>query len=122
MPAPVVEDRPGIQVTLSRVVDAVTNRMFVVGVHVQGDLFNRQAVAVRPVLVSEGGQVGRAGMAMDAEFDPATGCVAVVPGAEATVGMMLTRDDIGSLRIVMQDPTTDAVLASSDELAVKLGI
>lgn len=122
MPAPVVEERPGIQVTLSKVDEAVTNRMFTVGVHVQGDLFHRDAVLVRPVLVSDGEQVGRAGMAVPGEFDPVTGCVAVVPGTEVSVGMMLNRDDVKSLRIVMQDPTTDAVLASSDELAVKLGI
>jgi hypothetical protein len=36
--------------------------------------------------------------------------------------MMLTRDDCTSVRVVVLDPVTDAVLDQSDELPVKLGI
>jgi len=36
--------------------------------------------------------------------------------------MMLTRDDCTSLRVVVLEPATDAVLDQTDELPVKLGI
>jgi hypothetical protein len=35
---------------------------------------------------------------------------------------MLTREDCETVRIVVQDPATDAVLGQSDEIAVRLGI
>jgi hypothetical protein len=35
---------------------------------------------------------------------------------------MLQKNDCERLRVVVQDPETDAVLAQSDELPVKLGI
>jgi hypothetical protein len=52
----------------------------------------------------------------------ASGVLHVRPNSEANVGMMLTRDDCTSLRVVVLDPATDAVLDQSDELRVKLGI
>ena len=35
---------------------------------------------------------------------------------------MLTRDDCKTVRVVVQDPATDAVLDHSDELPVRLAI
>ena len=43
-------------------------------------------------------------------------------GTEASVGMMLVREDIASVRVVVQDSATDAVLTQSDEIPLKLGI
>jgi hypothetical protein len=60
-------------------------------------------------------------MVMDADFDRATGILNMQPGTEASVGLMLTRDDCQTLRIVIQDPATDAVLDQSDAIPVKLG-
>ena len=61
-------------------------------------------------------------MALDAEFDRTTGVLHAAPGTEVTVGLMLTRDDCQTVRVVVQDPATDAVLDQSEELPVKLGI
>jgi hypothetical protein len=61
-------------------------------------------------------------MAVGAAFDRATGILRVKPGSEASVGLMLTRDDCETVRIVVLDPSTDAVLDQSADLPVKLGI
>jgi hypothetical protein len=107
---------------LAGVPDAITNRTFGVRVVVVGDLFTTEPIALRVVLVAGSEQVGQAGMAMDADFDRATGVLHMQPGTEASVGLMLIRDDCQTLRIVIQDPATDAVLDQSDAIPVKLGI
>ena len=61
-------------------------------------------------------------MAFDAEFDPSAGCVTLRPKTPASVGLILKRDDCKKVRIVVQDPATDRVLAQSEEIPVKLGI
>ena len=115
-------DRPGTFVQLANVPEAMTNRTIGVRVVVSGDLFQTEPVSLRVVLVSRGEEVGQAGMALDAEFDRTTGVLQVNSGAEVIVGLMLTRDDCETVRVVVQDPATDAVLDQSDELPVKLGI
>ena len=99
-----------------------TNRTFGVRVQLIADLFQTEPVALRVVLVSGGEEVGQTGMTLNAEFDRATGILRVEPGTEANVGLMLTRDDCKTVRVVVQDPVTDAVLDQSEELPVKLGI
>ena len=86
------------------------------------DLFAQEPISVRVVLLAEGLEVGRCGMALDAEFDRASGVLRVQPGKAANVGMMLTRDEFKKIRIVAQDPATDAVLAQSDDIDVRLGM
>ena len=66
--------------------------------------------------------MGQSGMAIGADLDPASGVLHVKRNSEANVGMMLTRDDCDSVRVVVLDPVTDAVMDQSEELAVKLGI
>jgi len=83
-----------------------------------GDLLAEGAIAARVVLIGDGQEVGRAGMAPDAEFDPATATVQLMPGKAVTIGMMLTKETTKTVRIVVQDPTTDAVLAQSEEIKV----
>ena len=61
-------------------------------------------------------------MVVGADLDRDTGIVTMQPGTEASVGIMLTRDDCKSVRLVVQDPATDAVLGQSDEIPVRLGI
>ncbi len=107
---------------LADVPESVANRTIGVRVVLSATLFQTEPVSLRVVLVSEGEEVGQAGMALDAEFDRTTGVLQVMPGTEVTVGLMLIRDDCKSVRIVVQDPTNDAVLDQSDELPVKLGI
>ena len=43
-------------------------------------LFSSAGLSVRPLLMAAGKQVGAVGMAVDAEFDRATGCVTLEPG------------------------------------------
>lgn len=104
----------------------VTNRTFGVKVHVTEqtrlDAQVDATIGLRIILLAGGEQVGQAGMAVGAEFDRTSGILRVRPGAEASVGLMLTRDDCASVRVVIQDPATDAVLDQSEDLPVRLGI
>ncbi len=122
MPAPDTATPTGKVVQLGGVPDVLTNRTFGVRVLAVADLFASGPVAVRIIVLSGGEQVGQAGMAVGADLDRASGIVSVQPGTEASVGLMLTRDDCTQVRIVVQDPATDAVLDHSDEIPVKLGI
>jgi hypothetical protein len=100
--------------------DAVTNRLFTV--HLSLSILREEPLPVRIVLLSGAEQVGEAGMAVDAEFDREAGVVALSTGVEASVGVMLLRDDCASVRLVAQDPATDAVLGESAEIPVRLSI
>jgi hypothetical protein len=112
-------------VTATGLPDAVTNRIFSVTIHLEGknlSLFSRELV-VRPLLISSGKQVGGVGMAVDADLDRATGCVKVQPGKPVTVAFLLSDESMPSLRIVVQDPTTDAELyRSPSDIPVRLGV
>jgi hypothetical protein len=78
---------------------------------------------VRPLLISAGKQVGGVGMAIDAELDRATGSVKLRPGKPVTVAFLLSDESAPSLRIVIQDPTTDADLyRSPKDIPVRLGV
>ncbi len=122
MPAQETAERTGTVVQLADVPEAVTNRTIGVRLRLSTDLFRTEPVSLRVVLVSGGEEVGQAGMALEAEFDRATGVLQAIPGAEVTVGLMLTRDDCSTVRVVVQDPATDAVLDRSGQLPVKLSI
>ena len=61
-------------------------------------------------------------MAIDARFDSARGVVYLTPGKQISVGMMLTRDEFSKVRVIAQSPDTDAVMAQSDDITVKLGM
>jgi hypothetical protein len=107
-------------VSVTGLPDAVTNRIF--SVTLQGDLLSAEQL-VLPLLISEGRQVGRAGMAADAELDRTTGCVQLTPNKPATVVFLLSDDQVTSLRIVIQDPTNDAELYRSPaDIPVRLGM
>lgn len=107
-------------VQLAGAPDAVTNRAFTVRLSLA--VLSEEPLPVRVVLLAGAEQVGEVGMAVGAVFDRDAGIVALEPGAEASVGVMLLRDDCTSVRLVVQDPATDAVLGSSDEIPVRLGI
>ena len=79
-------------------------------------------VPVRVVLMADGQEVGHTGMAHGAEFDRASGVLNVKGNTEASIGLMLAQEGCESIRIVVLDPKTDAVLATTDEIPVKLGI
>ena len=112
-------------VTATGLPDAVTNRIFSVTIQLGGknlSLFSNELV-VRPLLVSAGKQVGGVGMASDGEFDRATGCVKLQAGKPVTVAFLLSDESSPSLRVVVQDPTTDAELyRSPTDIPVRLGV
>jgi len=108
-------------VTLEGCPPVLTNRTFGLRV-VSADLLAQEPLAVRLVLLAEGQEVGRAGMALDAELDRATGTVKLPPRQAVSIGMMLTRDEFKRVRVVAQEPATDAILAQTDEIDVKLGM
>lgn len=103
---------------------AVTNRIFTVVVRLGGadvSMFGG-SMAVRPLLVSAGRQVGGVGMVVGAELDK-TGCVALEPNRATTLAFRLSDESVESLRIIIQDPTTDAELyRSAGEIPVRLGV
>ena len=117
--------RPAGPITATGLPDAVTNRIFSVTLQLGGQnlsLFS-SAMVVRPLLMSAGKQVGAVGMAIDAELDRATGCVTLQPGKPVTVAFLLSDESAASLRVVVQDPTTDAELyRSPTDIPVRLGV
>ena len=112
-------------VTAAGLPDAVTNRIFSVTIQLDGknlSLFSTELV-VRPLLISAGKQVGGVGMVIDGDFDRATGCVKLQSGKPVTVAFLLSDESAPSLRIVIQDPTTDAELyRSPTDIPVRLGV
>ena len=122
IPSAAAEAIPGSKVTIEGHPNVLTNRTFGMRVLVADDLFSQEPIPIRLVLLAEGLEVGRCGMAMDAELDRASGVLMMQPGKPANVAMMLTRDEFKRVRIVVQDPATDAVLAQSGNIGVKLGI
>ena len=71
-------------------------------VAVAADLFRTEPMALRVVLISGNEQVGQTGMAIGGDLDRTSGILHVNPGDEANVGMMLTRGDCTSVRVVAQ--------------------
>ncbi len=112
-------------VTASGLPEVVTNRIFSVTLKLGGQnlsLFG-SGMIVRPLLMSAGKQVGAVGMAVGAELDRATGCVTLQPDTPITVGFLLSDDSVASLRVVVQDPATDADLFRSPaDIPVRLGM
>lgn len=109
-------------IKLGKLPETLTNRTLGITISLSYGLFGNEPIVVRPVLLRGGIQVGEAGMAMDAEFDQRTRCVRLEPGKTATVAMLLQSEDCDKVRVVVQDPTTDAVLAQSNDIPVNLGI
>jgi hypothetical protein len=105
--------------------EAVTNRIFSVTLTL-GEaqmVLGAPGVVVRPLLMSAGKQVGSVGMAVDAELDRATGCVTLDPSKSTTVAFLLSDESVASLRVVVQDPSTDAELyRSPTDIPVRLGV
>jgi len=106
-------------VSVSGLPEVVTNRIF--SVTLQGDLLSAEQV-VLPLLVSAGRQIGRVGMAVDAELDRTTGSVKLVSNKPVTVAFLLSDESATSLRIIIQDPSNDAELYRSPaDIPVRLG-
>ena len=112
-------------VTATGLPNAVTNRIFSLTIQLDEknlSLFTNELV-VRPLLISAGKQVGGVGMAIDGDFDRATGCVKLQASKPVTVAFLLSDESSPSLRVVVQDPTTDAELyRSPTDIPVRLGV
>lgn len=105
--------------------DAVTNRIFSVTFTYGAKqmLLGAPGIQVRPLLMTAGKQVGSVGMAVDAQFDRATGTVKLEPNKPVTIAFLLSDESAASLRVVVQDPTTDAELyRSPTDIPVRLGV
>jgi hypothetical protein len=100
---------------------AITNRIFSVTLS-QVSLLGGDT-PVKPVLMSEGRQVGTVGMAIGAEHDRTSGTVQLAGGVDATIGFVLDDDQAADVRIVVLDPATDAELyRSPSPIPVRLGV
>ena len=84
------------------------------------DLFTEPA-SLRVVLMDGDEEVGQAGMATGGRIDPG-GVIQVAPNSEVSVGLMLTRDDCRFVRIVVFDPESDAILAQTGDIPVRISI
>jgi hypothetical protein len=105
--------------------DAVTNRIFSVTLTYGAKqmLLGASGIQVRPLLMAAGKQVGSVGMAVDAQLDRATGTVKLEPNKPVTIAFLLSDESIASLRVVVQDPTTDAELyRSPTDIPVRLSL
>jgi len=112
-------------ITASGLPEAVTNRIFSVTLAFgeKQMMLGASGMTVRPLLMSAGKQVGAVGMAVDAELDRTTGCVKLQPNKPVTVAFLLSDESAASLRVVVQDPTTDAELyRSPTDIPVRLGL
>lgn len=105
--------------------EAVTNRIFSVTFTFGSKqmLLGDTGIQVRPLLMAAGKQVGSVGMAVDAQFDRAAGTVKLEPNKPVTVAFLLSDESAASLRVLVQDPTTDAELyRSPNDIPVRLGV
>lgn len=125
--APHAKVKASIQksIIVTGVPDVLTTRTMGITVEIAEtellDLIDSGPLTVRPLLVSGGKQVGKAGMAVKGEFDAATGCVTIRPKTEVMIGLLLS-EETERVQVVILDPQTDAVLGQSEEIEVKLGI
>ncbi len=113
-----------VRIRVSLVPELISNRVFSVGLHAGEPQLKLGGAPldVRPLLIAEGKQVGAVGLAVDAAFNQKTGCVTIEPGKTATVAFLLNVENVTSVRVVVQDPLTDAELYRSPEIPVQLGV
>ena len=111
----------GARVLLYDVPERITNRTLGVRVELARDLFS-EPHWVRVVFLDQSEQVGEAGMAQGATLDSLTRRIQLVPGQVANIGLMLSRDDCKTVKVVVLDAETEAVLAQSKTLNVSLSI
>jgi hypothetical protein len=114
-------------ITVTGLPDKITNRIFSVTFFLGGAQLTLGADArvVKPLLLAKGRQVGAAVMSTElADLDRATGQVKLHANKPVTIAFLLTdaEHDVLTLRVVVQDPATDAELYRSPEIDLKLGV
>jgi PglZ domain len=123
--APVSTHRSTGPIAATGLPDVITNRIFSVTFSFgeQQMALGATGVLVRPLLMATGKQVGSAGIAVDAELDRATGCVKLEPDKPVTIAFLLSDESTQFVRVVVQDPSTDAELyRSPTDIPVRLGV
>jgi hypothetical protein len=117
--------RTVVPIEASGIPESITNRIFSV-TFIFGErqmTLGATAIQVRPLLIAAGKQVGAVGLVVGADFDRSTECVKLEPNVPVTVAFLLSDDNVASLRVVVQDPTTDAELyRSPGDIPVRLGV
>lgn len=108
------------EIVLSDVPEKLVNRTFGIQLEISG-LFKQATYTVRPLLLSKGIIVGKAGMVLDGDYDQDTGCVTIHPAKKASVAMILENEDCKKVTLIIQDPATDGVLAQSKDILVAFG-
>ena len=121
MPVESAAEETDVSVTLSNVPEQIATRIVRIDLLMARGLFGETEITVRPILVSQGGQVGFAAIALDAELDAEKHCIKLHAGKSCSVGLQLQREDVTSVEILIMDPTSDRVLAQSKKIPVKLG-
>lgn len=111
-----VNEKNALQVTHDEV---ITNRVFTVRIELGNSLFSA-ARSIRPTVVSGDRQVASIGMS-DPPKEP-DGSIRLEPRKTAMVGFLLRDDEAKSIRIQILDGETDAVLYSSKDIPVRLGV
>jgi hypothetical protein len=123
--APVSTHRSAGPIAATGLPDVITNRIFSVTFSFgeQQMALGATGVLVRPLLMATGKQVGSVGIAVDAELDRATGCVKLEPDKPVTIAFLLSDESAEFVRVVVQDPATDAELyRSPTDIPVRLGV
>ena len=110
----------GAVVRISEHPESITNRTFGVKLDVEAELLRNDPLNVRVLLISGGEEAGRAGMVLGGEFNRETGVLTLTPGSSVSVAMVLTRDDVSTLRVVVQDALSGSVLAEGKAIPVQL--
>lgn len=124
MTAPVSKEAEKLSLEVRQAPEAITNRIFSVRLLLGKKLsLFAPELPVRAILLSEGRQVGQVCMVVDASVNPNTGIFQLRQDIVETAAFMLTDESAKSLRIVIQDPATDAELYRSPaEIPVRLGV
>lgn len=104
-------------VTVRLAAEVVTNRIFTVEIALASGLF-AEPRRVRPQGIAGGHQVALAKMTGTGPIEG--GEVVIEPGKPVTVAFLLIKDDIPSLQIQVLDADTDATLALSKDIPVRL--
>ncbi len=115
-----VAQSTGGHVRITEFPEAITNRTFGVKLDAEPDLLSTEPLQLRVLLISNGEEVGRAGMVLEAEFNRETGIVTMLVGSTASVAMVLHRDDISTLKVVLQDSQNGSVLHESKVIPIQL--
>ena len=55
-------------------------------------------------------------------MDSERGWIYAQPGDDVMAGLILTREDLDTVRVAVQDPKSGSVLAQTDDLPVSLSI